>query len=197
MPANTQGRNSSSHMLLLSLLQPHGNCCWRRKKREWLPSLPASVLQQNPPHTRPHTSLHSGSCTALCSGEPEIELCESHCRLLVTIFTSPFPTHPFPCFITPSLFLPSPLRLIFKSSALPICVCRGKKWWSKKEKRRSAVGSVPQKESNLPSPFTQLMTRKVLIDWPLSQWVNSAGKYSSETAQALMLLLPVSVFEQC
>lgn len=80
---------------------------------------------------------------------PKNKLCENPCRLLVTIFTSPFTAHWFLCFSTSlllvSFLLSSLLHLILKAQHSPSACTGGKKWWSKKEKRRGTVVSAPQK----------------------------------------------------
>lgn len=145
----------------------------RRKKKEkqQLPIcvLPASILQQNQPKQTGNTPspihppplsfypLWSSHLTALrflqsfCSRETQdlksgSVRATADCRL---------PSSPplSPLIDSPVLALPpSPRSLpLFppasnsQSSALPVCLYSGKKWWSKKEKRRSTVVSAPQK----------------------------------------------------
>ena len=60
----------------------------------------------------------------------------------------------------------------------------------KEGKRRSTVVSAPKK--TWPPFSTQMMTQRVFIEELLSQWANSAGKYSSGTAPVLLaVLIPV------
>ncbi len=141
---------------LLSLLELHINCCWEKKNN--FPSvfcLPLHCSKTSPsrPVTPPHPSspallptllLSSLVLTPHCTqvpaeflqqGDtgPKIKLCESHCRLLVTILTSPFTTtHRSPCFRSSlpllTLFLPFLLRLILKAQHSLYACTEGKKW---------------------------------------------------------------------
>lgn len=79
-------------------------------------STPSSILScPPPPPTLSSTVLtHLTALRFLQQKDttPKIKVCESGCGLPVTIFTSPFTSHRFPCFCA---FLPLPLRLILKA----------------------------------------------------------------------------------
>lgn len=136
--------------------------------------LPASLLQQNqpeqtgnspspillPPSFYPLWSSHltalrflQSSCSREGTGPKKkknqaiylsIYEGESHCRLPVTIFTSPLTTHRFPCYCTPlpllARFLPFLLRLILKAQhSLYACAERKKVMeQERKEEERSS-----------------------------------------------------------
>lgn len=122
------------------------------------PVTPPHPSSSPPPSTLsgPHTSLHSGSCRVPAAGKAQdlkkknqaiylsIYEGESHCRLPVTIFTSPLTTHRFPCYCTPlpllARFLPFLLRLILKAQhSLYACAERKKVMeQERKEEERSS-----------------------------------------------------------
>lgn len=114
------------------------------------PSSPALLLLPHPPLLlsslvlTPHCTQVPAEFLQQGDTGPKIKLCESHCRLLVTIFTSPFTTtHRFPCFRTSlpllTLFLPFLLRLILKAQHSLYACTEGKKVieQERKEEERS------------------------------------------------------------
>lgn len=158
--------------MLLSLLELYINCCWKKKKKNFpsvfclplycsktSPSRPVTPRHQSPPLLILSSQVLTPHCTQvpaelLQQGGTGAKICESYCRLLVTIFTSPLTTHWFVLLSFPSyllaLLLPSLLRLILKAQHSLAACTEGRSDGARK--KRGGAWLLVRHRKKLPPP---------------------------------------------